>query len=261
MLQWGHGDTDHNFNMRERLASGQSVWAFIGSCDCCQWILGPSPHTSLPSVIINFSYLWDILDWVSVGSSESLGPHLPPAAQTSPPHQGWNEQSVLTITVPDLDLAASSHPRVLSQHLLWSVCYQGISHATAPHTLCVLATAASMQFPLWILIPQTSWRLQMLLPLSGYPFFDTSFGKLFFAFGAHLNWHSPGRGPWSPRESQDLLFYALSQQLGFFFHCMHHDWYLNIHCVILWLIWLCPTQQMGSFQNRVYKVIQWVLRK
>lgn len=32
--------------------------------------------------------------------------------------QGWNEQSVLTIIAPDLDLSASFHPGGLSQHPL-----------------------------------------------------------------------------------------------------------------------------------------------
>lgn len=55
-LQWGHGDTDCNFKTRERLASRQCVWVFIGGCDCCQWIPSPSLHTSLLSVIINLSW-------------------------------------------------------------------------------------------------------------------------------------------------------------------------------------------------------------
>lgn len=136
-LQWGHGDTDHNFNMREKLASGQSIWALIGSCDCCQCILGPSPHISLPSVIINLSYLWDILNWVSVGSSESLGPHLPPAAQTSLPHSGmkWTICSYHYCSKPR-PLSLFSSQGIVSAPPLKRVLAGYISCHCAPHLLC-----------------------------------------------------------------------------------------------------------------------------
>lgn len=122
MLQWFHGDTVCNFKTRGRRACGQHVWAFIGSCDCCQWSPGPSPHTSLPSVIIHLSCLWDALSWISMGSrqlsSESQGPHLPPA---NPSLSSPNSQ-VSNLFPPLLFPTSASQPLFLP---LWSVSCQG----------------------------------------------------------------------------------------------------------------------------------------
>lgn len=133
-----------------------SVWAFIGSCDCRQWILGPSPHTSLPPVIINLSYLWDILNWVSVGSSESLGPHLPPAAQTSPPHPGM-ERTICSHHY-------CSRPRPLS---LFSS--RGI--VSAPPLKCVLSGHISCHCPPHLLCSGH-------INLYAVPFVDSTFSDL-----------------------------------------------------------------------------------
>lgn len=129
-------------------------------------------------------------------SSESQGPHLPPANPTLLTQQP-SEQSILTVSVPDLSLSASSHPPlncVLPGSPVSKRC-EVLSHATVPLTFWAPATATSAYLLSWILLPQTSGPLQMLSPLGGHLFSDTSPGKLVFAFGAHLNWHSAGRAP------------------------------------------------------------------
>lgn len=53
------------------------------------------------------------------------------------------------------------------------------SHDTGPLTFSAQATPASVQFPWWILRPQTSGPLQVLFPPSGHLFSGTSSGEHF----------------------------------------------------------------------------------
>lgn len=97
---WWHGDTDCTFKMRERPASGQGTWVFIGSCDCCPWFLGPSLHTSLLTIITHLSRLWDILSWISMSWAQ-------PSSQTQSP----THHQPLTLPAP--------HDQVSHRFSLW----------------------------------------------------------------------------------------------------------------------------------------------
>lgn len=92
------------------------------------------------------------------------------------------------MTVPDLDLSASFHPGVFSQHLLWPVSYQSPQCLKDVRVrLMTLAPSPSVHRPhqplcssprgFYVLRPQG--LLQVLFPPSGHLFFGTSSGEHF----------------------------------------------------------------------------------
>lgn len=107
------------------------------------------------------------------------GPHSPPA--TIPPRTPrLSEQPVLTMTVPDLDLSASFHAGIFSQHLLWPVSFQ------SPQCLKDVRVRLMTLAP----SPSVSWPHQ---PLGSSPhgFYFLRPQGLCKCFSLHLDVYSP----------------------------------------------------------------------